>query len=243
MGSVKVLAINASPRKYGNSYKLLMLAVEGASSEGGDVEVLHLYDYEIRPCIGCLSDIQKACRPPCVIDDGGREVLEKVAASDVLIISTPIYWYGPPGHLKNLIDRMTVFENMIYVTGQSLVEGKVAGFIASGADSGNITALAHLMIVMNSMGFIIPPWAIAYYLGMGDALSNEESVTDALNVGRLAVITAKISRGVSRWYDPDALKKLGGDSLLNRVREMSRRNREEQGGRREEVTKLLKHRN
>jgi len=214
---IRVLAVNASPRKYGNTFKLLKVAVEAARREGAEVEVVHLYDYEIKPCIGCLSDIQDACRYPCVFNDGGRELIEKVYRSEVLIVGTPVYWYGPTGHLKNFIDRITCLENMIFIDGKSWAEGKVAGFIAVGADSGNISTIAYLMVVLNSMGFIIPPWALAYYIGTDDALEKHESVSDAANVGALAVRMAKLVRGVGRWYDAELTKELGGENLIKLV--------------------------
>lgn len=215
---VRLLAINASPRKYGNCYKLLRVAVEAAKLAGASVELISLYDYTIKPCIGCVSDVQNSCRFPCVIDsDDGNLVLGKIVSSDAVIFSTPIYWYGPSGQLKNLVDRMTSLENMIFVSGRSLMEGKVVGFIAVGADSGNISAISYLMVVMNSMGAIIPPWALAYYIGQGDALESAESVLDAANLGFLITKTAQL-RGIDGLrYDPKLLETLGGRTLIDKV--------------------------
>ena len=60
---------------------------EELSSTGWDVETLQLRDIEIAPCIGCFG-----CwvQTPgiCVIDDAGREVTEKLVASDLLVIVT-----------------------------------------------------------------------------------------------------------------------------------------------------------
>lgn len=209
--SIKILGINASPRKYGNTYKLLEVALYTARKLGAEVELVHLYDYDIKPCIGCLSDEQLACRYPCVIEDDGRIILEKILRSDGLIIATPLYWYGPSGHLKNLLDRMTVFENMIFVEGRSWVEGKVAGFIAVGNDSGNVMAIAYMMIVLNSMGFIIPPWALAYYIGGGDVFANKSSILDAANVGKVVVDTLKMIKKDHKWYDSKIFDKLKED--------------------------------
>ncbi len=224
-GKVKVLGINASPRSYGNTYKLLSAALKGASMEGGEIELINLYEYDLRPCIGCLSDEQKACRPPCIGNDDSWEVLKKVLESDALVIATPVYWYGPSGQLKNLIDKMTVFENMILIEGRSWLEGKVAGIIACGAEAGAVMAIAYLMVVLNSMGIVIPPWALAYYEGMGDALEREESLLDAVNVGRIVVLASKKLRSVREWYDPEAVRKLGGkEALIKEIAEEVRRN-------------------
>lgn len=215
---IKVLAINASPRKYGNSYKLLRVAVEGARYAGASTEILHLYDYSVKPCIGCVSDAQLSCRYPCLIDaDDGNKVLDRLVASDALIISTPVYWYGPSGPLKNLIDRMTSLENMIFVSGRSLLEGKVSGFIAVGADSGNIVTISYLMVVMNSMGAAIPPWALAYYLGQGDALENRDSVLDSANLGFLVAKAAQGSHPNNLRYNPKLVDELGGEELIRKI--------------------------
>ncbi len=213
-----MLAINASPRKYGNSYKLLRVAAEAARYAGASVSILHLYDHRIEPCLGCASDAQLACGYPCPVDtDDANGVLKAVAESDALIISTPVYWYGPSGHLKNLIDRMTSLENVIFVSGRSLVEGKVAGFIAVGAESGNIAAISQLMIALNSMGAAIPPWAFACYAGQGDALESRESVLDAANLGFLVARAAQGYHPRELRYNPSLLEELGGRELIGRI--------------------------
>ncbi len=197
---VKVLGVNGSPRKYGETFKLLMLALEAAREEGAETELINLYDMDIKPCIGCLSDNQLACRYPCIYEDDMKKLYDKILKANALIIATPIYWFSVSGVLKNFIDRLTVFENMIYITGRSWVEGKVAGFIAVGNDSGAIQVIANLMAILNAMGFIIPPWAMAYFNARGNVLEDEGSVMDALNVGRIVTITARIVEEVKEWY-------------------------------------------
>ncbi len=237
---VKVLGINASPRKYGNTFKLLKVALEAAAREGAETKLIHLYDYEIKPCIGCVSDEQKACRFPCVIEDGGTEVIKEIHASDAVIIATPLYWYGPSGHLKNLIDRMTAFENMIFIDGRSWLEGKVFGFIAVGNDSGAIMAIAYLMVTLNSMGAVIPPWALAYYTEEGDVLNAMNRVLDAANVGKVVVKAAKALKDVREWYDPTLTEWLRKE-VIPKVREEARKAYEVQYPEREpKIKKLMK---
>lgn len=237
-GRIKVLGINASPRKYGNTYKLLEAALKGAEAEGAKTELLNLYDYEIKPCEACLSDEQNACRPPCMECDDAWTVLRNVLESDGLVIATPVYWYGPSGHLKNFIDKLTVFENMILVEGRSWLEGKVAGFIAAGAEAGAVMTIAYLMVVLNSMGVHVPPWALAYYEGLGNALDREESLMDAVNVGRVVTVAAKELKRVKIWYDPKILERLGGKE--NVVAEIEAKAGENEELQRERRAKLVK---
>jgi multimeric flavodoxin WrbA len=185
-----VLIVVGSPRKYGSSTQLVRIATKGVEDAGGRAEVLHLYDYDIGPCIGCVSDNVKYCRFPCVVNDDFNKIGEKIIESDGIIIVTPVYWYAPSGVLKNLIDRLTSMENMIFHEGRSLLEGKVAGFIAAGLDLGISMTIAYLMFVLNSMGAVIAPWSMAYS-HMDDVAKDEKALRDAYNVGYLVVETIK----------------------------------------------------
>ena len=236
---VRILGINASPRTYGNTYRLLRIALEVAKRSGAKVQLINLYEYEIKPCLGCLSDIQKACRYPCVIDDDGREILAKILEADGVIFATPIYWYGPSGHLKNLIDRMTSLENMIFIDGRSWAEGKVCGIIAVGNDSGAIMAISYLMVTFNSMGFAIPPWALAYFNKVGNVLSNSETLLDAANVGLAVYELTKRIKDKHTWYDSNILKEVGSD-LVQLVNIESKENKKSViSSRYREITKLI----
>jgi multimeric flavodoxin WrbA len=215
-GKVKVLLINASPRKYGSSTKLMAIAKRGVIDAGGVAEEIFLYDYNIKECMGCVSDDQRICRFPCIIrDDDFNKLGEKILESDGLIFISPIYWYGVPGRLKNLIDRMTSMENMIIHTGRSLLEGKVAGFIVTGNDSGSLLEIAYLMSVMNSMGIHIPPWALAYHHTQEDVLMDKQAVMDSYNVGYIVAKAAMKLRDVREWYritiNVEELKRIGAD--------------------------------
>ncbi len=208
--NVRILGINGSPRKYGNSFKLLSLALKAAEAEGVKTELIHLYDYKIKPCIGCLSDEPKKCKYPCVIEDDDMGLLyKKVLEADGLITASPVYWFNVPGQLKNFIDRLTVFENMIFIDGRCWVEGKVAGVIAVGADSGQIQLIANLLTTLNSMGMAVPPWALAYTKDDTDALGQRQASVDAANVGRSVALMAKVlKRRKIEWYDPKMLEKM-----------------------------------
>ncbi len=199
-----ILLINGSPRKYGSVSKLLAIAGKGVLDAGGSYERIDLYDYRIRECIGCVSDDPKICRFPCILeDDDFNRLGEKLLESDGFVIGTPIYWYCVSGVLKNFIDRMTSMENMIIHSGRSLLEGKTAGFIAVGNDSGAINVISYLMVTMNSMGIHIPSWALAYSHEKTDVLKDEQAVRDSYNVGYIVTRAANILKSYREWYRGD----------------------------------------
>ncbi len=219
--------VNGSPRRYGFTKKLLLAASRGAMDEGCISEVIDLYDYKIKPCIGCVSDGVKLCRFPCIVKDDFNRIGEKLVEASGIVVGTPIYWYGVSGVLKNLIDRMTSLENMIHHVGHSLVDGKVAGFIAVGNDTGAIQVIAYLMSVFNSMGYHIPAWALAYHHSLDDVLENDAAVLDAYNIGVNVCRASKMLKTEKHWYTADVDIEKIVDSIKEEVREKSEKESEE----------------
>ncbi|ABM80265.1 flavodoxin family protein [Hyperthermus butylicus] len=210
MAGIRVLGINGSARKYGNSFKMLWIALKAAEDEGAETEIIHLYDYKLILCMACYSDNLYECyypkRCPLGLEDQYHEIAEKILSSHAVIFSTPVYWFMASAAVKTLVERMTGMENMLYHIGKSLLDGKVAGIIAVGEETGATMALSWLMLTLNMMGFHIPAWATVYYHGKGDAMDNEQAVLDAYNLGRNVARLAKILAGKvdgEPWYSLD----------------------------------------
>lgn len=100
--SKNVLIIASSPRKNGNSNRLAEEFKKGAESAGNKVEIVYLYDKNIGFCRGCLA-CQKTKK--CVIKDDANEIVEKMKGADVIVWTTPIYYYEMSGRMKTMIDR------------------------------------------------------------------------------------------------------------------------------------------
>jgi multimeric flavodoxin WrbA len=97
-----ILAIASSPRKGGNSERLLDEFIAGARSIGANVEKAVLTDYSISPCSGCGR-----CEPTgeCVIEDDYREFYTRFFSADRVVIATPVYFMCVAAQAKALIDR------------------------------------------------------------------------------------------------------------------------------------------
>lgn len=203
----RLLVVSASHRIYGNSRIVARIVSRIARDiENASVYEVDVFDYRIEPCIGCVSDDVKLCRFPCVVEDDMDKLYGLVMESDGIIFVSPIYWYSVPGPLKNFIDRLTIFENAIFTEGRSRLEGKTAGFIAIGNDTGGIALIQNLMVIMNSMGVAIPPWALAYHESESNPIENESFVLDFANVVRSVVLMVKALKGLERpeyWYRAD----------------------------------------
>lgn len=236
---VKVIGINGSPRKYGNTYKMLSIALKYAQVEGARVEIINLYDYRLEHCIGCLSDEQRACRYPCVLEDDMKIIYDKVLEAEGIILATPIYWYLPSSMMKLFIDRLTVFENMVFIEGKSWVEGKVAGVIVAGNDSGALTVASAIQSILNSMGFKIPPWSLAYYHEVGDVLNDWDAVLASANVGR-AVVLACRNVEPEKWYLSSEIEDVVKRIVAEVIREAEENFNSQKAERQPKIYKLVK---
>ena len=99
---MNVLIIHASPRRKGVTSTLLS-EIEASIRSAHKIETVHIYDLEMKPCMGCMK-----CRPDqaCILPRDDAHVLaEKVGWSDFIIIGCPVYWGNMPGSLKLFFDR------------------------------------------------------------------------------------------------------------------------------------------
>ena len=117
----RILAVMGSPRRNGNTHILVSKIIEGAKAGGAVIDELFLGDLTIRECDGC-----HACwkGKECSKDDDMRAVYPAIIQSDVIILGTPVYWYGPTALMKAFIDRFVYFncpENREKIKGLSAV--------------------------------------------------------------------------------------------------------------------------
>ncbi|MHC4596322.1 MAG: flavodoxin family protein [Planctomycetota bacterium] len=99
---MKILVLNASPRRQGVTSTLLAEIKKNIASNHS-VETVRIYALDMKPCRGCLK-----CRPDkkCILsEDDAHALSEKVKKSDLLIIGCPVYWGNIPGPLKTFFDR------------------------------------------------------------------------------------------------------------------------------------------
>lgn len=124
----KVYAINGSPRKRWNTAMLLEHALEGASSEGAETELIHLYDLDYKGCKSCFACKLKGGKSygRCAIKDGLAPVLDKLADADAFILGSPIYFGRVTGEMQSFWERL-LFQYLVYSQPPStLFERKIA---------------------------------------------------------------------------------------------------------------------
>ncbi len=104
---MKVVAINGSPhRGKGNTALILDPFLQGLGDGGAEVELFYTRDLDIKPCLGCFGCWTKT-PGRCVQDDDMAGLLARLREAELWVLATPLYFDGPSGPLKNVMDRMT----------------------------------------------------------------------------------------------------------------------------------------
>lgn len=96
-----VLILSSSPRRGGNSEQLCLQFKKGAEEAGNTVEMLNINDYDIH-----FFDQKEYDRyAVAAIADDAASIIAKMKEADVIVLSSPVYFYNMSGQMKALIDR------------------------------------------------------------------------------------------------------------------------------------------
>jgi len=195
-----ILGISGSPIKKGKVTILLNTVLEKAKELGSETELVFLIDYPISYCMGCYSKDPMQCKPE-VFKEMLPQLYEKIIRSDGIVFGTPVYWFGPSGLMKNFIDLISALENI-----EPLLAGKVISCVVSGEEDGAASAASSIIIPLNFMGAIIPPYAITYAIGPIE--ENLDVYEECERIAKNMVETIKRIREVEKifWFRP--LKKI-----------------------------------
>ena len=100
---MKIVGIVASPRgAKGNTARLLQVVLEGAESQGAEVEVVYLPGRTVLPCKACDTCHKKG---RCPQKDDFESIKEKILASDGLVLASPNYIFNVSAQMKAFLDR------------------------------------------------------------------------------------------------------------------------------------------
>jgi len=186
---MKVLGIFGSPRRGGNTETLLEETLKGAEKEGAEVERLYLSDYAITPCKECHGCDETG---RCVILDDMERIYPKLVESDVIILASPIFFYGITAWAKALIDRSQALWARKYLLKDPSFgkEGKKRKgfFISVGATKGQKVFEGAILTIKYFFDVLNADYAgDLLFRGIeakGDILKHPEALKQAFEAGR-----------------------------------------------------------
>lgn len=105
----KIVVLNGSPRRKGNTSELVRAFTEGAEASGNTVTEFFLDAMGIHGCKGCFGE-HSAQEHPCVQRDGMDEIYPAVRECDVVVLASPLYYWNMSGQIRTAVDRLFALE-------------------------------------------------------------------------------------------------------------------------------------
>lgn len=169
---MKVLIVNGSPHKQGNTFLALTEVANTLQKEGIESEIVSLGVRPVRSCIACGQCKTKG-ENRCVFDDDiCNSVSEKMKDCDAFIVGSPVYYGQPNGGVLSLIQRL------LYSAG-SYFAGKPAAGVAVCRRGGATATLQTLIMPFQMMNMPIVTsqyWNIVYGRDPGEASLDAEGM-------------------------------------------------------------------
>lgn len=164
---MKIVGIQGSPRKAGNTDILLSVALEEAEKNGVRTEKIPLGEKTIAPCDACVGCIKTG---KCVIDDDAQEIYEKMVESNGIIWATPVYFWSMTSHAKTLMDRT-------YALGFPTLQlaNKVGGLIVVAAGRGCMATANTFQMYFSYNHMFFAEYAYGYAQQKGEMEKNESA--------------------------------------------------------------------
>lgn len=172
---MKVVGINGSPRKGGNTSILIQAALDELEKQGIETEFVQLGGKKIRGCMACQKCWENKDKRCAVDKDFFNECMEKMIAADGIILGSPTYFADVSTEMKALIDR----SGFVAMANGHLFKRKIGAAAVAVRRAGSI----HVFDTINHLFFIsemIVPGSVYWNMGMGldkgDVKKDEEGI-------------------------------------------------------------------
>ena len=201
---MKVLLLNGSPRKDGNTEIALKEMVKVFENEGIDCELVQVGNKPIRGCIACGG-----CRKigKCVFDDGVNELVQKFSEADALIVGSPVYYASANATLIAFLDRMFQSSGWLDKT------MKVGACVAVARRGGTTATFDQLNKYFTISGMPIASgqyWNGVHGMAQGEAEKDEEGLQQMRTLAKnTAFLIKSIALGKEKFGLPEKEKRVG----------------------------------
>lgn len=179
---MKVVAVNGSPRKNGNTAAMINAVFRELEAEGIETELIQIGGEMVRGCTGCRACFNMKNRRCILEDDMINDVIAKMAEADGIILGSPTYFANLTPELKALIDRA----GYVAKANDELFRRKVGAAVVAVRRAGAMhvfNSINHFFFISN---MIVPGssyWNMSLSRDLGDFEKDEEGMATMKNLG------------------------------------------------------------
>lgn len=195
---MKVLLINGSPKKNGNTAYALAQMAEVFAQEGIEAEIVQVGNQAIRGCVACGSCHKNG---KCVFDDAVNQTAAKFQEADGLVVGSPVYYASANATLIAFLDRLfqsTSFDKRMKV-GASVVVARRGGCSATFDELNKYFTITGMPIASSHY------WNSVHGQIPGEAVQDQEGIATVRNLAHnMAFLMKSIALGKEAYGMPTA---------------------------------------
>ena len=189
---MKAIAINGSPRKDGNTARLIQWVCDELHANHIETDVLSLSGLKISGCKACYQCFEKKNRR-CSVKDDLNSIIEKLEVADAIILGSPTYFTDVTAEMKALIDRA----GLVSRANDDMFRRKLGAAVVAVRRAGSIhvfDTINHFFLIGQMIIAGSSYWNMGIGLEKGDVESDEEGVQIMKQLGQnMAWLLKKIS--------------------------------------------------
>ena len=169
---MKVLLINGSARREGNTFTALSEVARQLEKHGIETEIFQLGNKPVRGCIACGQCMSRGLGRCAFDDDVCNRIVEKFDEADALVVCSPVYYGQPNGAL------LAVMQRALYSASDKL-QNKPAACVAICRRGGATAAFQTMNMMFEIINMLLVTsqyWNIAYGLQSGETVQDAEGM-------------------------------------------------------------------
>jgi multimeric flavodoxin WrbA len=203
---MKVIAINGSPKKEGNTYHALKMVGDELLASGIEFEILHVGHKLIHGCIACNNCAENKDEKCSIQTDDLNKWLQIIKVANGIILGSPVHYSGIGGTMKSFLDRL------FYVSGSNgnLFRHKVAAAVVAVRRTGGSATLDGLYHYLTYAEMIVATsryWNVIHGRTPNEVSQDEEGVQVMRVLGKNMAWLLKMKEATSGTISPPISEK------------------------------------
>jgi multimeric flavodoxin WrbA len=174
--SMKIIGINGSARKNGNTAILINKVFEELHKKNIETELIQLAGNTIRGCTGCRKCFETKDNKCVIKNDNINDIIEKMISADGIILGSPTYFSNITSEMKAFIDRT----GYVAMANGFLFKRKIGAAVVAVRRAGSIHAfnsMNHFFLIQQ----MIVPGSSYWNLGIGRDIGEVEHDAEGMN--------------------------------------------------------------
>ena len=179
---MKVVGINGSPRRDGNTAILINTVFKELNQQGIETELIQLSGQIIKGCTACWGCMNRK-NNRCVMTDDFNDCLAKMIEADGIILGSPVYSAGVTSQMKALLDRASI----VLAANRGLLKYKAGAAVVAVRRGGATSAFDTLNHFLHSKEMFLVGstyWNMGYGRDIGEVEQDQEGMANMKNIGQ-----------------------------------------------------------